>query len=240
MVCGWLHWSILGNPVPIRTARSSSELPGDKESEERLNKIEALLRAVTHATILDPSDARYMVALAGTEPFPDIGFMRIDTADVVVNPEVLPSPIRPSARSFRMSSAWLSGIDLTNATDAVEKAISKFDYRVFGAAMLEQWREYLLINIQITPHRIDELPTEALLNDFFNDLKRFLPILQSALLEYGAAESATKEFWAKRYNVNFGISYEQSDKLYVGTIEADGSITKIDAKSWLENGFPGS
>lgn len=106
--------------------------------------------------------------------------------------------------------------------------------------MLEQWREYLLINIQITPHRIDELPTEALLNDFFDNLKRFLPILQRGLLEYGTAESATKEFWAKRYNVNFGISYEQSDKLYVGTIEADGTITKIDAKSWLENGFPKS
>jgi hypothetical protein len=208
VVCGWLHWSILGNPVPIRTARSPSELPGDKESEERRNKIEALLRAVTDATILDPTDARYMVALAGTEPFPDIAFTRIDTADVVVNPEILPSPIRPSARSFRLSSAWLSGIDLPNATDAVEKAISEFDSRFFGAVMLEQWREYLLINIQITPHRIDELPTEALLNDFFDNLKRFLPILQRGLLGYGTVESATKEFWAKRYNVNFGISYE--------------------------------
>lgn len=49
-------------------------------------------------------------------------------------------------------------------------------------------------------------------------------------------ELATSELWSKRFNVNFGMSWEDSDKLYVGTFRADGTIEKIDAKSWLESG----
>ena len=139
---------------------------------------------------------------------------------------------------FELSIAWRSKIAVADAKASIAKAISEFDSGFFGMRTVERWEEYLFVSIDITPDKIAELPTEALLNDFFNRLKVFLPLLTRHLEEHGKAELATKQLWAERFDVNFGISYEQSDKLYVGTIEADGSITKLDAKTWLENGFP--
>src|SRR6185369_1717375 len=131
-----------------------------------------------------------------------------------------------------------SKITVADASASVAKAVSEFDSRFLGMHTVERWKEYIFVRIGITPDKIEELPTETLLNDFFHRFRLFLPVLTMHLLEDGKAELATKEFWAKRFDVNFGISYKQSDKLYVGTIEADGSITKIDTESWLENGFP--
>jgi hypothetical protein len=242
MLCGWLHWTVLGNPVTIRSGEDPTmESPEDRECRERLSEIEIYLNTVPDAKLLDATEARHMVALAGGDPFPAIGFRTIDTADVVVNLGILPSPIRPASRMFELSIAWRSKIAVADAKASIAKAISEFDSEFFGMQAIESWEEYLFFRIDITPEKIEELPTEALLNDFFNRLRVFLPLLTRYLEEHGKAELATKQLWAERFDVNFGISYEQSDKLYVGTIEADGSITKkIDAKSWLENGFPKS
>src|SRR6185369_6820978 len=101
ILCGWIHWSVLGNPVAIRTGDDAPiESSQDRECRERFSEIETFLNTVSDATLLDAREARHMVALAGADPFPAIGFRTIDTADVVVNPEILPSPIQPDSRRF--------------------------------------------------------------------------------------------------------------------------------------------
>jgi hypothetical protein len=239
ILCGWLHWSILGNPVPIRTGLDpTGESEDDHESRKDLSRIESLLKSVPGATMLHPTKARHMVALAGTDPFPAIGFRNFDTGEVVCYPEILPSPIQPSSRSFALSAVWRCEVDVVKAEEAYLATISESGSPLYSEPSWERWEDYLVLGLELTPGDLELRSTEDLLNEFFDALKPFRSSLTEHLEKYGNVEPATKEYWSKRLNINFGITYEQSDKLYVGTIEADGSITKLDAKTWLEEGFP--
>jgi hypothetical protein len=239
VLCGWLDWRILGNPVPLRTGLDSpTESQEDEEARKEFSKIETLLKSVPGATLLDPTQARHMVALAGTDPFPPIGFRTFDTADVVCYPEILPSPIQPSSRTFALSAAWRCELDVVKAEEAYSATVSEHGSQLYSAPSWDRWEDYLFLSLELTPINLALRPTEDLLNEIFDTSKLFLRSLTRHLAKCGTVESATKEFWSERFNINFGITYEQSDKLYVGTIEADGSITKLDAKTWLEEGFP--
>lgn len=239
ILCGWFHWTILGNPVPIRTGLDPTDgSEDDQESLKVLSRVERLLKSVPGAKMLHPTEARHMVALAGTDPFPVIGFRNFDTGEVVCYPEILPSPIQPSSRSFALAVAWRCGVDVIKAEEAYLATISETDFQLYSEPSWDRSEDYLFLSLELTPVNLELRPTEDLLNEFFNTSKPFLSALTRHLEKYGSVARATKEYWSKRLNINFGITYEQSDKLYVGTIEADGSITKLDAKTWLQEGFP--
>jgi hypothetical protein len=238
ILCGWFHWSILGGPVKIRSAQESPFVfPDEEQTSKRLTHIAELLQTLDGCQMLQPDEARHMVALAGTDPFPDLGFAIIDTADVIVNSEVLPSPIRPEARRFRVSIAWRTDVGIKELEAETDEASGTIDPKILTSAWHEQWDEYVISHFELAPTQYAIAPTETLVTEIFNWLKLLIPEIQKSLNRRGNAQVATKEVWSKRFEVNFGMSWEESDKCYVGTINPDGSIEKVSGKTFLEHGL---
>ncbi len=159
ILCGWLHWSVKGNPVAIRKGSDPlSESSENKASRELLSQVTDFLATLSEGKLLEPDEARHMVALAGTDPFRDIGFIRIDTADAVIYPEIIPRPIQPTARKFRLSVAYRSDMTVEAADEALRKSISDFNPRAFGIGWAERWEEYILISTELLPEGIKDLP----------------------------------------------------------------------------------
>ena len=102
---------------------------------------------------------------------------------------------------------------------------------------VERWGEYLCIDFELRPEHPAISPTENLINEISVLLSSYLPEIERVLRRHGKAERATKDMWSKRFSINFGIPWEDSDKTYVGTFNEDGSIDKLDARTFLEKGL---
>jgi hypothetical protein len=240
ILCGWYHWSLLGGPVKIRSAedsRSPFVFPDEEDIRKHLAAIKEFLSTQADCQILEDTDARHMVALAGKNPFPDLGFSTVDTGEVIFYPETLPSPIRPTARRFRASVAWRTAINNKEAETDIQAVLDETSSDFQHSALCERWEEYLWSYFDIVPKQLDAKPTEGILNDIFVWLKSLIPAIEDRLRKHGKFERATKDLWSRRFAVNFGMNAQESDKCYVGTINPDGSIEKLNQKTFLEEGF---
>lgn len=240
ILCGWHHWSILGGGVPIRSGRTSPSpfhFPDEEATRTRLTAIREFLSGQRDCQILDATNARHMVALAGNDPFPDMGFSTVDTADVVYYPETLPSPILPAARRFGVTLAWRSTINYKDAESDILEILQSTASDFQTSAWCSQREEYLCMQVAVVHKRLDARPTARLLSEIHDWLRELLPEIENRLRIRGGLDRATKELWASRFDVNFGMRAEDSDKCYVGTFNPDGSIEKLNQKIFLEEGF---
>lgn len=222
MICGWLHFSLLGYPSQTRSRNSEGfgafmKLPDEADFAATQQTIKSKLLDKKGIKIIEPVTARHMIAISGNDIF-DIPEEYIYICGEVVNyQENIPSPILPSSSQFHLELALINEVygafsDLT--------FLEKVDSLPFVS---DVWTK-------ITPnscHICIALDIESIEHDDTKNVVFCISKMASQIVDIVDLGSpvgsfiATKEFWKANFNVSLGSSWKDSSKTYGFTTTSD-------------------
>ena len=237
ILCGWLHWTLLGGPIPLRGGASEMKFfptPAEEEDRQRLDNIRTSLRQLTGIQLLEPSKARHMVATIGNDPFQETDRTTYLTCELAEHLDQVPSPIRLEVRKFKMTMAWRSDLSTELLTELAKAAAKETELHYKGEIKVEHLDGFLVMTAEIIHPKVSELPTVAILADFRTAIKNFLDCMEQNPKAAGLFTRATKDFWSKRFEVTLGVSWKESPKAYVWGEDQSGKLIPLNTKAFLE------
>ncbi|MBL0673888.1 restriction endonuclease [Aeromonas dhakensis] len=215
IVCGWLHFSLLGYPSQTR-GRSKDGfasvlmLPDEIEFEHSQQNIKSALLRLSGVEILDPNKARHMIAITGNDMFDIPEEYFYICGEVISYPEDIPSPILPNSRLFHLELVLANknpnsflNLDFLEMVDSL-----KYVYGVEVYTSTHFCHLCIHLNIESIAHEY----SRGIVEKISMMAMEIISIITTA----SPSDSfvATKEYWKANYNVSLGSSWENSRKIY--------------------------
>ncbi|GAO05131.1 restriction endonuclease [Anaeromyxobacter sp. PSR-1] len=219
---GWFHKDLLGGPVPMRTADPELPHPFADRSEDapRLQAIRRALENAQGVELIDPSEARYLLAANGHDPLPEIRRKTFHTGEVLSFLDEMPSPILPQSRRFTLTTAWRYGTELATVEEAAAWACHVAQPELATRCEVEDDEGYAVVNVSLFREEFRNRPTYVLVEEAYSWTRQFIAAVQEYLR--GRAQLSTFEYWRKSHNVTLGVPFSGSDKPWMWGEEAPG------------------
>lgn len=222
MICGWLHFSLLGYPSETRSRSSEGfgkfmKLPDEADFAKEQEAIKSKLLDKKGIKIIEPATARHMIAISGNDMF-DIPEEYIYICGEVVDyPEGIPSPILPNSRQFHLELALInevygSFLDL-KFLEKVNSLPFVSDVEAKGA------NNSCHICISLDIESIEHNDTKNIVFCITKMASQIVDIVNSDSPE--GSFIVTREFWKANFNVSLGSSWKDSNKTYEFTSTSD-------------------
>lgn len=228
MICGWLHHALLGYlSIPRQRNYESLDhilkMPSEDEWLEKRYAILNELSKTNNMQIINPSIARHMIAIIGSDPFELPEQMKYICGEITAYPENIPSPILPCSRLFLIEFI----INTNNVSDAEMEAIkckiSSMDQVYEIKIEVERSKGLFYFSIIPNINGIDHKPTESILDDISSISKQIIAILEKHI--QNKFQIITDKYWLENYKISFGVNWRESSKQYVGKLNITEPVT---------------
>ena len=210
-VCGWLYGTLLGGLIPI-PADGGHGLDTQRDADvHRLAALREQASECAGVDVVSPSDARHMIALAGSDPFPEDELETYHTGEMTVMLEDLPLTVLPSSRRFSLTMVWESSAETGRLRDACIRAAKEVGLPVLGEISVEEDFGYRVVRAQLRPARTASAPTAELTRGLHSRLNSWIEHVETALPPGESLKRASKRYWVERFELILGSSGSDPD-----------------------------
>lgn len=220
---GWFHRDLRGGPVPMRTTDPGLPHPFAEGADDgaRLEGIRRALAGSEGVELIEPSEARYLLAANGHDPLPEIRRKTFHTGEVLSFLDGMPSPMLPQSRRFTLTTVWrYDSSECAMMEEAAAWACHVARPAIAADCVVEYDEGYAVVDVTLFAQELRDWPTHVLLEQAYHWTQEFTAAIQEYIR--GRAQLATREYWRKRHNVTLGVPFAGSDKPWMWGEDAPG------------------